>query len=254
MILERTSVGLVVHARSVVAAAIDGDTGEVFRARMGSQAPEVLTWIQQLPGPVRTVYEAGPTGFELARFLAANGVQCLVAAPSKVQRPSGDRVKTDARDAMLLGRLLRLGEVTAVTIPTVDQEAARDQVRAREDCRGGLMSARHRLSKLLLRQGLVYPQGRARTGRHDQWLRSQRFDQPALQVAFDCAYETVLLTQQRRDHLDAAIEALAADSDYTPIVQRLGCLRGISTLTGFGLAVEIGDWTRFTGASIGSPP
>ena len=85
-------------------------------------------------GPVAVTYEAGPTGFGLARFLLAAGVVCVVAAPSKLQRPSGDRVKTDARDARHLARLLRLGEIMAVAVPSVEQEAARDLVRAREDC------------------------------------------------------------------------------------------------------------------------
>ena len=96
-------------------------------------------------------YEAGPTGFGLYRTLTAAGIRCVVAAPSKLQRPSGDRVKTDAKDAIQLARLLRMDEIAAVAIPSVDQEAARDLVRAREDCRGDLMRARHRLSKLLLR-------------------------------------------------------------------------------------------------------
>ena len=122
------------------------------------------------------VYEAGPTGFGLYRALTAAGVRCVVAAPSKLQRPAGDRVKTDAKDAVHLARLLRLGEVTAVAVPSVEQEAARDLVRAREDCRGDLMRARHRLSKLLLRQGIVYSGGKAWTGAHDRWLRQQRFD------------------------------------------------------------------------------
>ena len=102
------------------------------------------------------MYEAGPTGFGLARFLRERQLRCLVGAPSKMQRPSGDRVKTDSRDALLLARLLRLGEIVEVTVPSVAQEAARDQVRAREDVRGDLMRARHRTSKLLLRQGIVY--------------------------------------------------------------------------------------------------
>ncbi|MEJ7755271.1 MAG: transposase [Nocardioidaceae bacterium] len=94
-------------------------------------------------------YEAGPTGFGLRRVLSAAGIRCEVAAPSKLQKPSGDRVKTDAKDAVHLARLLRLDEITPVAIPSVDQEAARDLVRAREDCRGDLLRARHRLSKLL---------------------------------------------------------------------------------------------------------
>ena len=151
-----------------------------------------------------------------------------------------------------MARLLKLDEIVEVVVPTVEQEAARDLVRAREDVRGDLMRARHRLSKLLLRQGIVWTGGQTWTGRHDVWLQSQRFDQPSRQLAFDTAYETMLLTAQRRDRLDAAITAMANNSEYTDLVRRLGCLRGISTLTGFGLAVEIGDWHRFSGNSIGA--
>jgi len=114
------------------------------------------------------------------------------------------------------------------------------------------MSARHRLSKLLLRQGIVYSGGKAWTTTHDQWLRRQRFDQPGLQHAFDAAYDAVAAVIDRRDRLDTAIAGMAADSQFTAVVDRLGCLRGISTLTGFGLAVEIGDWHRLDGRRIGA--
>ena len=215
---ERTSVGLDVHARSVVAAAIDGVTGELFQARLTPSHDQIRSWIGQLPGPVAVAYEAGPTGFGLARALTAAGVRCVVAAPSKLQRPSGDRVKTDARDAVHLARLLRLGEIAAGGgVPSVDQEAARDLVRAREDVRGDLMRARHRLSKLLLRQGIVYSGGHAWTG------GARRVAAPAaLRQAGRCrsrstsAYETVLATLARRDRLDEAIAELAADRRVHP--------------------------------------
>ena len=125
-------------------------------------------------------------------------------------------------------------------------------VRAREDCRGDLMSARHRVSKLLLRQGIVYYGGRAWTGKHQLWLGTQRFDTPGLQQAYDAAFDAMLSSLDRRDRLDREIEVLAADSIFTPVVRRLGCLRGVSTLTAFGLAAEIGDWTRLSGRSIGA--
>jgi transposase len=249
---QRTSVGLDVHARSVVACGLDGETGELSERRLMAEPGEILAWITKLPAPVAVTYEAGPTGYGLARFLLGAGIDCRVAAPSKLQRPSGDRVKTDLRDARHLARLLHLGEVVAVTIPSVEQEAARDLVRAREDVRGDLMSARHRVSKLLLRQGIVYYGGRAWTGKHEAWLRKQHFDRPGLQLAYDTAFDTMLATADRRDRLDTAIAAMAADSDYTPVVTRLGCLRGVSTLTAFALAVEIGDWQRLTGRSIGA--
>jgi transposase len=249
---ERTSVGLDVHARSVVACAIDGDTGELTRARLGPQPEVILRWLRELPGPVAVVYEAGPTGFGLARFLTGEGVRCVVAAPSKLHRPAGDRVKTDAKDALLLARLLRLGEIVAVTVPSVAQEAARDLVRAREDVRADLMRSRHRTSKLLLRQGIVWSGGTAWAAAHHQWLQRQTFDLPGLAVAYDSALETVLVTADRRDRLDKTIVEQAADPAWSPVVTRLSCLRGVSTLTSFALAVEIGDWSRFTGSSIGA--
>lgn len=249
---ERTSIGLDVHARSVVGCAIDGETGELFRRRLTPDFREILAWILSLPGPVRCVYEAGPTGFGLARFLQASGVQCVIAAPSKLQRPSGDRVKTDANDALHLARLLRLDAVTAVAVPTTEQEAARNLVRAREDARGDLMSARHRISKLLLRQGIVYTGGKAWTVQHGLWLDRQKFDPAPLQLAYDASLGAMTAVLDRRDRLDAAINELAYNSQYTPVVRNLECLRGISTLTAFGLAVEIGDWQRFTGQSIGA--
>ncbi len=252
MFSERTSVGLDVHARSVVACGLDTVTGVLHRQRLIPAFESVMAWLATLPAPVAVVYEAGPTGYGLARQLTAVGLRCVVAAPSKLQRPPGDRVKTDARDAEHLARLLRMDQVTGVRVPCLAEEAARDLVRAREDTRGDLMRARHRLSKLLLRQGIVWSGGAAWTGKHELWLRTQKFDLTGLQVAFDTGFETVLMTQQRRDRLDEAIEKMAGNSAYTPVVRRLACLRGVSTLTAFGLAVEIGDWYRFTGSTIGA--
>jgi len=175
---ERTAIGLDVHARSVRAAAIDTVTGEVLESRLPGDLDAVVGWVEGVRdrwGSVAVGYEAGPTGFGLARRLEAVGVACTVAAPSKMIRPVGDRVKTDKRDALLLARLVRLGDLVAVRVPTEAEEAARDLVRARDDARIELMAARHRLSKLLLRHGIVY-NGAAWTGVHDRWLRRVRHD------------------------------------------------------------------------------
>ncbi len=114
------------------------------------------------------------------------------------------------------------------------------------------MRARHRISKLLLRHGLIYSGGQAWTDAHHTWLHRQHFDNPALQAAYEASLEAAELTLDRRNRLDAKITALAATDRYAPVVHALMCLRGISVLTAFGLAVEIGDWTRFTGSTIGA--
>ena len=249
---ERTSVGLDVHARSVGAAAMDGETGEVRSRRLSRGLEEIVEWVRSLPGPVRVTYEAGPTGFGLARALTAAGIECVVAAPSKLQRPPGDRVKTDGATRSSWRGCCSSAR-SSVRVPSGGQEAARDLVRAREDARGDLMRARHRLSKLLLRQGIVYYGGHAVDRPHDVWLRAQRFDAAGLQLAFETAYDDDADASRpagparRGDHRDGRRQR----------VHRRSCTgwaacAGSSTLTGFGLAVEIGDWHRFTGATIGA--
>jgi transposase len=128
------------------------------------------------PGPVRTVYEAGPTGFGLARAARASGIEMMVCSPGAIPRQPGDRIKTDTRDALKLARLHAAGQLRPVVVPAPELEALRDLVRAREDLRGDLMSARHRISKLLLRRGLVWGgPGEAWAQRHLQWLSTIAF-------------------------------------------------------------------------------
>jgi transposase len=198
---EGSWVGLDVHAQSVVAGVIDAGSGEVRSLRLPPGAEATVARLQTLPAPVRVVYEAGPTGYRLARGCAGAGIDCVVAAPSRI-RPAADRVKTDRRDAERLARLLRLGEISPIRIPSLEEEAARDLVRAREDARGDLMRARHR-------------------------------------------------PKSRRDALDKAIAELAATPPYVDVVERLVCLRGVSTLTAFALTVELGDWHGFRPESLG---
>lgn len=248
---EGTFVGLDVHARSVVAGVIDDASGQVRSTGVPVGTPEVVRWLQGLPGPVRMAYEAGPTGYGLARAAVAAGIQCLVVAPGLIPRATGDRVKNDRRDALRLARLLRAGELVGVDVPDSDAEAARDLVRAREDARADLMRARHRLSKMLLRYERVYP-GTAWTLTHDRWLRSQHLEHAAAHAALVDYYEAALQARLRRDRLDAAITELAQQPELAPVVNRLMCLRGVSTLTAVGLTVEIGDWHRLSGANIGA--
>ena len=247
---EGSWVGLDVHARSIVAGVLDAGSGELRAMRVPLGREDTVAWLGSLPGPVRVAYEAGPTGYGLARACAEAGIACTVAAPSRIRRAAADRVKTDRRDAELLARLLRMGELVAVRVPEPHEEAARDLVRAREDVRGDLMRARHRLSKLLLRHGLVY-EGAAWTITHDRWLRRQRFESRPLALAFDESYATVLHTKTRRDRLDEEIAELAATAPFAEVAGRLCCLRGVSTLTALGLMVEIGDWARFRPQSLG---
>jgi transposase len=247
---EGSWVGLDVHARSVIAGVLDAGSGELRSWRAPTLCAETVVWLGQLPGPVRVAYEAGPTGYGLARACVAAGIACTVAAPSKIPRAPGDKVKTDRRDAERLARLLRLGELVPVRVPDPYEEAARDLVRAREDARGDLMRARHRLSKLLLRHGLVYDSS-AWTGAHDRWLRRQSFASRPLSLAFEECYAAVVQTKSRRDALDRAIAELALEPPFVEVVGRLCCLRGVSTLTALALTVEIGDWTRFRPQSLG---
>ncbi len=248
MAKARSLVGLDVHAAKIVAAVLDAETGELRFFRIGGDVGEAAGLCAGLPRPVRAAYEAGPTGYGLARELARRGVECVVAAPSKSPRASGERVKTDRRDAEHLVRLLLAGKLHPVRVPGVEEEALRDLVRARDAVRQDLMRCRHRLSKLLLRHGIRFDDGRAWTERHRVWLADVALGWPAAQSTLADAIGAVDALVHRREALEREIVALLPVSPWQVQVGRLRCLRGIDTLTAAGLCAEIGDFERFARA------
>jgi transposase len=240
----RTWVGLDVHAAKVVAAIADAQSGELAVQRMSGQTEQVAEFCGALPGPVRVAYEAGPTGFGLARALAARGIECTVAAPGKIERPAQDRVKTDRRDAERLARLLMIGGLHPVRVPTPAEEAMRDLVRAREDVRGDLMRARHRVAKLLLRHDLRFD-GNNWTQRHLDWLGRVELPEPVAQSVLLDGIGSIDALLVRREALESQMSALVEGSPWEQQVAHLRCLRGIDTLSALGLCAEVGDFERF---------
>jgi transposase len=245
----RSWAGLDVHAAKVVAVTVDGESGELSAHRLSGETAEVVAFCAGLPAPVKAAYEAGPTGFGLARALDAAGVACVVAAPGKIDRPASDRVKTDRRDAERLVRLLMVGGLHAVRVPGSEEEALRDLVRAREDVRGDLMRARHRMGKLLLRHDVRYDgAGDNWTVRHRDWLGKVDLGDRGAQVTLLDYLGAIDALVVRRDALEATIAELVPGSPWAQTVARLRCLRGIDTLTAVGLCAEIGDFERFARA------
>ena len=239
-------VGLDVHARESTLALCDQATGEVVTRRMVGRPHELLPWLRGVERPARMVYEAGPTGYGLARRARAEAIEVSVCAPGKTERPPADRVKTDKRDAIRLARLLAAGELTLVTIPTVEREQLRDLVRCREDIRLDLMRARHRIGKFLLRREIYWEgRGEAWSRKHRSWLTSVRFADHASQATLADYLHAHDVLIARRDQVEADLAKLALSAPCADTVARLRCLRGIDTLTALGLCAEIGEWERF---------
>ncbi len=212
-------VGLDVHASQTHAAILDISTGELRGVKLRMAPGQVVEFLATLPGPVRAVYEAGPTGFGLARSAVERGIDVRVVAAGKVPRASGDRVKTDKRDAERLARLLAAGELRFAFVPSVADEQFRDVIRAIEDCRGDLMRARHRLSKMLLRREIRWAgPGSAWTQKHMIWLRSLRFEDLCSQATFIDYLSGVEMLVARRAALIAALEQVIPDSRHAPTI------------------------------------
>lgn len=249
MVGTMTWVGLDVHARSTDAAAVDSMTGELSRVRFGPGLEGPLRWLAELRGPVRACYEAGPTGFGLYRAATAAGIAMQVIAPGKTPRGPSDRVKTDRKDAELLARLLLAGSLTRVVVPPPEVEAARELTRAHDACRRDLMTARHRVSKMLLRHGRVYPKSTTWTAEHRRWLSAQQFDEPASELVFANLVAAVDGLSSRKAQVALRLSELAVDGRWWPTVARLRAFRGIDTLTALSLHLELGgDWQRFATA------
>jgi transposase len=245
--LGPTHLGLDVHKDTISVAILAPDRDGPDVERIAHDEASIRRLVGRLGDPrwLRACYEAGPTGYELARLLAGMGVRCEVIAPSLIPKAPGDKVKTDRRDCRRLARLYRAGELVAIRIPSVQEEAVRDLCRARADLVQDRTRARHRLSKFLLRHGRPWRGGSAWTLTHERWLLGQRFDEPALRATYG-HYRAVL---DARDAQLAAIDAdLATWQDLPPFadaVHRLATYRGITRLGALTLASEVCDWRRF---------
>jgi transposase len=196
-------------------------------------------------GSVKVCYEAGVSGYDLYRRLTALGVACDVIAPALTPRRPGQRVKTDRRDAAKLVRLFRAGELTAIHVPDETEEAGRDLVRCRDDIRRDVLRWRHRVRKLLARHGRVYLVGKNWSQAHWRWIRSQQFDQPPLQRAFEASLFALEQALARQAELDKEVEALATTEPYREPVGWLRCFRGLDTLSAMILLAEVVDFARF---------
>jgi transposase len=191
------------------------------------------------------VYEAGPSGYGLARELRARGFGCEVVAPAKIARAPGERIKTDRRDCLMLARLARAGELVAVVVPDARDEAIRDLSRAREDALAARLKARQQLKAMLLRHGRRYSGKSAWSAAHERYLASVAFAHPAQDIAFAEYRQAVAQANARLERLTAALREQAAGWRMKPVVDALMSLRGIDFVAAVTLVAELGDLSRF---------
>jgi transposase len=239
------------HAATTVAAVLLPGQQTSALHTLTSDSPTIVRFVERLQrqGPIACCYEAGPCGFELQRALSGRWVACDLIAPALIPRRAGDRVKTDRRDAGQLAVLYRAGALTAIHIPSEQEEAARDLLRCREDIRADLLRARHRLSKFLLRHGRRFTgTKKAWSKRHDTWLRAQTWPLPALDQTHMAYLRAVDEAVARLSSVEADLRALLDLEPLRPRVQRLRCFRGIDDLTALTIAAELGDALRFASA------
>ena len=245
-----TYVGLDVHKMGINVAMMRPDSKVVDVEWQIANEPSVIDRmvrkVKKLgSNDVMFCYEAGPCGYALQRQLLGLGVSCVVIAPSLIPAKPGDRVKTDRRDSRKLAELFKAGLLTEVHPPTPEEEAVRDLTRAREDANHDLMSARHRLSKMLMRHGHVYGNGNNWTQRHRVWLKSVRFELRSLQDVLDNYILAVEQIEERRSSLQANLAEVAKTDRYAKLVGWLCCLRGVDMITAMTILAELHDPRRF---------
>jgi len=244
-------VGLDVHADTIaVALAEGGRGGEVrFFGTIQHSGDSVLRLTKKLTetGKIPAFcYEAGPCGYGLHRLLSKLGFDCAVVSPAMIPRKAGDRVKTDRRDAEMLARLWRAGELTPIWTPDEEQEAMRDLIRTRKQAMDARKVAKQQLLSFLLRHGLRYRNGKYWTKRHRRWLAElRRFPYPHQQLAFEELKRAIDQIETRVATLDKTIDEAVPQWHFAPVVDALRALRGVNTTVAATVVAEIGDIARF---------
>ena len=242
-----TWVGLDVHARSTHAAAIDSLTGELKRMRFGPGVEAPVAWLAELRGSGSGRVMRRPDGVRALSCCGRDGDPDGRGRAGQDPAGAGDRVKTDRKDAELLARLLLAGQLTPVTVPPAGVEAARELTRLHDACRRDLMTARHRLSKMLLRHGRVYPKPTTWKRDHRHWLADQHFDEPASELVYlDLLARVDALTARKLQLARTRSPSSRPTSRWWPTVARLRASAAIDTLTALSIHLELGaDWHRF---------
>ena len=243
--------GLDVHAQNIAIALAEGGGGE---ARTYGTIANDLHALEKVcarlrkahPGAeLRVCYEAGPTGFVLARRLAQLKIPCTVVAPSLIPSRSGDRVKTDRRDALKLARLHRAGELTAVHVPDASDEAMRDLCRARTDAVQDLRRGRAQLKAFLLRNGYRYTGKSAWTEAHRRYLRELVLPHPAQRVVLEDAIAAIAAAGERIGRLEDQMHTLLESWPMKPVVEAVMGMRGFALVGAMVLVSELGGAWRF---------
>ena len=235
--------------KHAVAIADVGREGEIrYLGEIDSSPLTIERMIRKLAGRYEKLhfcYEAGPTGYGLYRQVRGLGHDCSVVAPSLIPKKSGERVKTNRRDAVSLARLFRAGELTSVWVPDTVHEAVRDLVRARETASQDLRRKRQQLLSFLLRHGRIFS-GRQHWSRaHLRWLAQQKFDHPAQQIVFQDAVDAIDDAAARLRRLDEQVAAIVPSWSMAPVVAAYQAMRGVSFVVAVTFVAEIGDLRRF---------
>jgi transposase len=246
---RRRYIGLDVHRATIAVAVADEDAPPISHGTIANDPAAVRKLMARLGGPdlqLRVAYEAGPTGYVLQRQLSELGIECTVVAPSLIPRRPGDKVKTDRRDALMLARLLRTGDLVSVWVPDQEHEALRNLVRARADAKVDELRAKHRLTKFLLRRGSRPPVGvRNWSLRYLRWLRQLEFAYLADRVVFADYLAEVTNASERLKRLDAALRQCAPATRQAAAISALQAFRGVGFLSAVTIVAEAGDLRRF---------